>query len=51
MEGQILKAFDIKELFIEYGDRQLAILVKDSFKVFKIDFKVDIMKKLNLIIQ
>lgn len=45
MEGQILKAFDIKELFIHYDDRQLAVLVRDSFKVFKIDFKVDFKMK------
>lgn len=41
MEGQILKAFDIKELFIRYDVRQLSYLVRDSFETFKIDFKVD----------
>lgn len=45
MEGQVLKAFDIQELFMTYEENHLELLLEDSYRVFKQDFKCNEIEK------
>lgn len=37
MEGQILKAFDIQELFMTYEENHLELLLEDSYRIQTIE--------------